>query len=198
MSGPTQTDVEASLKILTIMNIDEIASSFSLMFELKLKWNDLHLTFSFLKEDTRQNIISKDLWTHFWTPNIRYLNDKDEVRDKELEIAVERQGIPTMQPDKNSLHANETYPGSQNAISLKSLNRGEFDCSFESIMFYPFDEQNCSMIFYIYGSDNALTNLYAGKLKIFSPYSVGEYQIIGWYLDTRISDEGGEMASLDC
>ena len=79
----TKTDVEASLKILNIMNVDEIASSFTIMFELQLNWNDLHLTFNFLKEDTRQNIISKDLWTLFWTPNIICLNDKSEERDKE-------------------------------------------------------------------------------------------------------------------
>ena len=55
----TKTDVEASLKILNIMNVDEIASSFTIMFELQLNWNDLHLTFNFLKEDTRQILFHK-------------------------------------------------------------------------------------------------------------------------------------------
>ena len=87
-----------------------------------------------------------------------------------------------MSPRQSSLHANETFKGTENPILMRNFFQVDFICSFDNIKLYPFDEESCQLKFYISGADNDLTNLNAGQLSVFTPSLLGDYEIRRWTL----------------
>ena len=89
-------DVEVSISLLKIMDIDEEDSIISILFNICLKWTDPLLKFNFLKQEKTKNLITKDELKNIWTPQIKFsLLEKDSFEQLEEQITVEKNGRPT-------------------------------------------------------------------------------------------------------
>ena len=77
-------DVEVSISLLKIMDIDEEDSIISILFYICLKWTDPLLKFNFLKQEKTKNLITKDELENIWTPQIKFsLLEKDSFEQLE-------------------------------------------------------------------------------------------------------------------
>ena len=59
----------------------------------------------------------------------------------------------------DSLHPMESYEGSQTRITMKTVNKANFICSFKEIQNFPFNTQICSFKIFVSGTDNLVTRL---------------------------------------
>ena len=79
------------------------------------------------------------------------------------------------------LHANETYTGFENPITLEIRYQGEFYCHFSQIGNYPFDTEECSVGLYISGTIHNFTKLVLTQpVADFGPSSVADDSVKGW------------------
>ena len=186
-----KSEVEASITILHIIDINMAESFINVMFKLKLKWHDKRIKFNFLKNNEERNLISSK--AHIWKPNVNFLILKDQKDQEKLftKMSVKKEGAPSISPKMNNVQYNETYRGKENPILMTNLHQSKFICSFETIKFYPFDEQVCEMKFYIAGSDQDLAILSKKILKTYVLPTVDEHVIKGWkMLEGNVTKEG--------
>ena len=78
-----------------------------------LKWQDMYLTYNFLKKDPYRNVLKEKVQQSIWTPlySLSLLKDSD-LFETASNFFVERVGKPKM-----SNEANETYPGNENSLT---------------------------------------------------------------------------------
>ena len=106
-------------------------------------------------------------------------------------MSVKKEGEPSISPKMDNVQYNETYKGKENPILMTNLYQSKFICSFETIKYYPYDEQVCEMKFYIAGSDQDLAILIKKILKTYVPPTVDEHVIKGWEMfEGNVTEEG--------
>lgn len=105
------TDVQASVTIFDLIDINEEESVFSILFSLVLEWKDLNLNFNFLKENKENNIIKDEIYEAMWQPRVQFLllQDGSVVRQLDRHVTVQRNTRARLVGDTHS--PNETYPG---------------------------------------------------------------------------------------
>ena len=82
------TDVKVSMRLLRIVDIDEVDHTIDFQFEIILEWNDRHLTFNNLKEEEYLNSLTDDEIQSIWLPLLVYDNT-DQKETTRLGVAWE-------------------------------------------------------------------------------------------------------------
>ena len=184
--------IATHVEIQNILNINEQTSMISLKFRISMKWSDYRLTYNFLKIDSHKNAI-KSGGSGIWTPNFTVLVKSDQTKSVEIHrhITIEKLGHAVMDGGLEYLHANETYSGSANPITLEIRYQGEFYCDFSQIGNYPFDTEECSVGLYISGSMRNFTKLVLTQpVADFGPSSVADYSVKSWQIESGSLEEG--------
>ena len=192
-----QTDkqllVNTSIILLDIIAIDEVASVISLMFKISFQWTDSRLTYNFLKNDIDQNTMS-DIGGRIWMPEVVFLvqSDPDKSMMIDHKVSLEKLGNVSISGGMDSLHANETYSGKENPLTLISTYKGDFVCTFDGMYSYPFDQENCQVEFYLSGKANYQTLLFPHDMLNNGPNYVGQYNVRSWIVVPFTSPHGRE------
>ena len=74
-----KTDIQATVMVLDIINIDETHSLISLDFILTLQWIDPNIKFNFLKDDQAKNVIEPTALENIWKPEFKFSRLKNTV-----------------------------------------------------------------------------------------------------------------------
>ena len=187
----SQTSIDTSVNILDIREINEAASLISLMFVVFLEWTDSSVMYNFLKKNENKNVLDTDKKT-IWLPKLKFIILRDLSMPIVMDeiVTIRRSGNAVMSAGMQSLHSNETYLGIENPITMRTLYQGDFVCSFEGIVSFPFDSHQCSVEFYISGVANNMTDLIPGNLTDQGPSSVGQYRVRGWGMTARTLQGG--------
>ena len=177
-------------------NIEEYRS-IEYYFSLKMEWKDKGLSFNFLKDDDARNTISDDQLEYIWHPKIQYLVVfEDDIRsvvslDQTLFISsvfssLDKRVFVKKESEAglllgDSLHPLESHGGSENSITMKTLYKANFICSFKELERYPFNAQFCFFNFFVSGTDNIVTDLRISEsLTNNGPETVDQYVVLAW------------------
>ena len=185
-------EIATTVAILNILNINEHASLISLKFGVALEWSDYRLKYNFLKADGHKNTI-KSGENVIWTPKLTVLVKSDQTKSVEVQhrIKIKKRGPASIEGKMENIHANESYTGSENPISLVIRYQGEFYCDFAEIGNYPFDTEACSVEFHLSETMSNLTELIpALTVRDHGPSSVGQYSVKRWRIESGIVEEG--------
>ena len=182
-------EIYAHVEIQDILNIDERSSVFSLEFSISFTWSDYRLVYNFLKSDVEKNTVPSAIWT----PTLTFLvqNDRTKSIEEDRHTIIEKLGPANMDAGMEYLHANESYTGSDNPITMKIRYQGTFFCSFPKIKHYPFDTEKCSVGLYLSGEMKKNVKLTpSSPVGYFGPSSVGQYSVKRWAIETTSLKEG--------
>ena len=91
------TTIGVSIGIEYLMDLNEEEASMTILFNTKLSWKDLRLSYTFLKSTLGGNSITENL-TGLWTPGISYTVLLDS-RIVSKELVIFRSGQPTLSSD---------------------------------------------------------------------------------------------------
>ena len=68
-----KTKVNASVRVSSVLDVNPDDATFTILFNLNLKWNDPHLKFFYLKEKNEQNYITDNLSKTIWIPSMKFM-----------------------------------------------------------------------------------------------------------------------------
>ena len=152
--APTETDreegeiifktnqVNVTLKVIDILDINEDKSLLHLFFKIELTWFDSNLNYRFLNMFEDKNNINEDLAGKIWSPNLEFIHTVDETaRILGKKFRILRKSEPLLVGDTDTIHPSETYSGATNPLSLMNVREGRFICSFANIENFPFGDQ---------------------------------------------------------
>ena len=66
--------VNVSLRLLKVVDIDEVDNSIELQFEIILEWTDDRISYNNLKKDTYMNALTNQAIDQVWLPVVEYEN----------------------------------------------------------------------------------------------------------------------------
>ena len=67
-----KTQVNASVRVSSVLDVDQDDASFTILINLNLKWNDPLIKFYYLKGQKEQNHITEELSKVIWMPSIKF------------------------------------------------------------------------------------------------------------------------------
>ena len=67
-----KTQVNATVMVSSVLDVDQDDASFTILINLNLKWNDPHIKFFYLKRQKAQNHITEKLSNKIWMPSIKF------------------------------------------------------------------------------------------------------------------------------
>ena len=121
-----KTNLNTSIAIYDIIEINEINSKLVVEFGMTILWNDQRLNFNFLKNDYQKNIMSKDV--HFWVPGIIFLNTMTKKEDILVYDSITR--VVKMENgtinEKEQVEMNVFFDGDKNIINKTTKYIMEF------------------------------------------------------------------------
>ena len=71
-----KTIVNASVNVSSVLDVDQDDATFTILFNLNLKWKDPYLNFNYLKRRIQQNHITEKFSSSIWLPSIKFLLGK--------------------------------------------------------------------------------------------------------------------------
>ena len=166
------TDVNASVEIIQILDIDEVKSEVTIIFSVYLTWRDPRLKFLYLKKSKESNVIDE----HIWIPKFTFGNLKENLSDFQGKMEVRREGVPR-ENSKTNLIMEEIYEGKENLITMKSFYQIKFICGFDNIGLYPFDKEFCSIDIVNAGTGNKFMNFLAEDIKYYGKQTIAQYTV---------------------
>ena len=164
----------------------------SLKFSVSLEWPDYRLKYNFLKADANKNTVQSGR-NVIWITKLKILVKSDQTKsiEEQLQITIRKRGPASMKGQMRDLHANESYTGCANPVSLVIAYQGDFYCDFSKIGNYPFDTEECSVAYHLSGTMSNLTKLIPELLiSDQGSSSVGQYSVKGWKIDSGTGKMG--------
>ena len=147
-----KVNVNISLDILKLVDIDEHDYSIEIQFSITLKWNETRATYQNLKEEKTMNGLTKGDISQLWLPEVIYENtdQKDTTRlgdtwEWATQVFVERQGNWSSS-GLDIVDEIEIFKGSENNLLMSQTYTRKFQCSYDFHK-YPFDAQVGEIIF---------------------------------------------------
>ena len=67
-----KTQINASVRVSSVLDVNQDDASFTVLFDLNLKWNDPHVKFFYLKGQKEKNHVTKELSKIIWMPSIKF------------------------------------------------------------------------------------------------------------------------------
>ena len=169
--------VEVSGKVLTILNIQEVAQVTKIKFELTMKWFDARLQFYNLKDNIKMNSLLYEEKQKIWVPIIIFQNTESEIttmNDKKNRMKVLKQQNGTFNTDGLVSEDIDIYEGSENPILMSRVYDIEFLCGFQ-MQWYPFDTQTCYMKFMLEEEIDSFVDLLPGTQDYLGPKELTQY-----------------------
>ncbi len=170
LKGKQTAMVELSVNITSILELSEVDSTILVQFGMTLKWRQAELTFRNLKGEMFMNTLTTSDVEKIWYPKLLFFNTRykksTEVSfsihhlsgltlanlnalqfqyDQTSVISVERLGQLSISP-LTEIQNTHIYSGGENDLNLFHFYTVEFMCDFD-MSNYPFDVQQCSMVF---------------------------------------------------
>ena len=173
-----KTQVDISIDLISILEIDEIKSKFYVKYNLQTDWFDRRLSFYNLKENASMNILSPDKHDNIWVPNLIFDNtdsNEEAKYDKKAYIKV----IPSKTFDykvSNYESKDNTYifDGKENGLQSERTFNTQFICSYK-MNWYPFDTQTCYMDLIMKKNADEFIQLNPQKMKYSGPIDLSTY-----------------------
>ena len=139
-----KTQIETSIDILSVKDVDELEMKFTAELRVKIKWKDARLSYQNLKSDG--NFLEFDYFDEIWKPPIKFSNTESNtlLLNKDLmSIQILKEGKAKILDD-SELYEGMQFKGSENSLYLIGQYQERFHCMF-CLANYPFDTQNCSI-----------------------------------------------------
>ena len=175
------SQVNVSVDVLSILEINEVDSWLSLQFELHMVWFDPRIQFNNLKDNNNLNTVNREDKSKIWIPEVIFFNteDKEESQyDSKAYITIERRGNfeeSTMQCLSNT----QSFKGSENPLKISRIYSSKFICEFDMTS-YPFDVQTCSAVFVLKGNTGFFAELVVANLEYLGPIDLTQYFVRNW------------------
>ena len=145
--GSDKLEIKVSIDLVSIVNIDEVASIFQVQFTLHLSWYDSRLTFDNLKNNTWLNTLSPREKDSIWFPELFFLNTEHRpsvMTDNRTAIMVKKLGNFELSA-KTELENTHVYSGRENPLLVSRFYNIKFLCSYD-MHWTPFNIQKCHII----------------------------------------------------
>ena len=141
-------DVNVSIDVLKLVDIDEGDYSIEIQFGINMKWKENRATYRNLKEKDSLNALQKQDFEKLWLPEVIYENtdQKESTRLGEFgagewktRIIVKSEGTPTIS-GLDTIDETEIFKGSENSLVMSQAYTHPFQCIYQ-LAAYPFDTQ---------------------------------------------------------
>ena len=145
--GPV--DVEVSIHLLKLVDIDEENYSIKIQFEITLKWKENRATYHNLKRKASLNALTEENVQMLWLPKLIYENtdQKETTRlgdiwEWETLVVVNRETDEKqiMRSGLDAVDETEVFNGAENSLIMSQTYTHNFQCSYV-LSEYPFDTQ---------------------------------------------------------
>ena len=140
-SHPTQVNISLVLK--NVVEVEEVDHSIHLKFQIILKWNETRATYQNLKRDTTLNTLTDEDINDLWLPLVIYDNTHQEETTRLGEwrttVTVTREGEFT-RSGMEEVDEAEIFQGGENTLTMYQTYTHEFQCVYQ-LKRYPFDTQ---------------------------------------------------------
>ena len=141
---PVQVNI--SIKLLNIVDIDEVDYSITFQFEITLEWLEYRASYNNLKKDIYMNSLTEDDIDLLWLPTIIYANtdQKETTRLGEnwewrTNVFITREGGFSNSSDE-VVDETRIFKGSENRLRMQQTYAHKFQCRYD-LETYPFDSQ---------------------------------------------------------
>ena len=145
--GAIPADVNISITLMKVVEIEETDHSIHLQFQISLKWKENRVTYQNLKDDTTLNALSAQNIDDIWLPLVVYDNtDQKEVTRLGVDwewittVAVTREEKTPDRTGIEEIHETEIFQGDKNTLTMNQTYTWEFQCKYK-LEHYPFDTQ---------------------------------------------------------
>ena len=138
-----QLEINVSVDIQQIVNINDLDLNFVAKFRLRLQWFDVQLWWLNLKNSSFRNFLNDEEKKKIWMPKLR-MEESDYIKpikvDESATVYVERlsQGISFIYP--TNIDRSLYYSGDSNPLNYERDYQEQFFCSYE-YYWYPFEVQ---------------------------------------------------------
>ena len=178
LNNEKQANVELSVKLQTIIRLDEIGEIMHIKYVLLAKWTDSGLNFHNLKQNANQNVLSEDEMIKIWIPKVIFDNTKSTettVLDRNSIIRILANNNFTYTETDISHHQNiRIFQGTETQIEMSRSYDTEFFCLY-NMAWYPFDSQTCTLDFLLDVTSSAFVRLETGSLDYYGPVELTQY-----------------------
>ena len=168
--------VNVSLKLVDILEVNELTGSFTVKLALQREWFDRRLTYRNLKqEDSNKNNLLSEESASVWYPKMTFHNVEHKLKTIATHVHNKVHRVIVNNDFGFTARNNEHhFLGSRNALSLTKLYYVEWICHYR-MHWYPFDSHICTMEFLLSASD--LIKLKPGRLEHNLAISLDRYTI---------------------
>ena len=149
-------DVNVSMDILRLVDIDENDYSIKIQFEITLVWKEIRATYHNLKIEDSLNALEETDIEQLWLPKVVYENtdQKETTRlgyftEWETIVIVKREGNSTLS-GLDAIDETEIFNGDNNSLIMSQTYTHAFYCAYK-LSAYPFDTQvKCCNFFLLF------------------------------------------------
>ena len=144
ITGSSKTNINITIHIITIEDIDELSMTFRSAVKIYLRWRDHRITFRNLHQSKK--VLSKVWHDQIWLPPLYFSNAKGndwEMLSGYNQMVIIPHGQPLINK-RSELNEANIFKGEENDLELGSFSAHTYKCDFE-LWRYPFDVQDCSV-----------------------------------------------------
>ncbi|XP_069949577.1 uncharacterized protein [Cherax quadricarinatus] len=145
---------------------------------LKLRWQDVRLTYKNLHNDSTLNLLTSESIANLWTPRVFFSNAQGNVftnLDQGAHVECIRQA-PSKPAPPEFTHEMNIFSGRENSMEMGQLYTVTHSCDFNLLMF-PFDAQVCSLYFTLVSAASTYMVLVPFAANYSGPKNLIEYTI---------------------
>ena len=181
IGGKSKLEVNMSVTVVNILQIDVVGGFFRTRFVLERQWLDSQLSYRNLNADDRLNLISPKEAANIWFPKVNFLNmasseDSSEFKQNE-QYNLERNPGNQFDPiDVTTVDNAYVYSGKENKHFISKEFTTLWLCQFD-MKWYPFDTQECKMQFKNLNKNSYFATLNRGNLTNLGPRDLTEYVV---------------------
>ena len=178
--------VNISVKVIEILNINEVQQSFQLKFSLFLTWYDYRLVYHNLKASRIANSPSKEEVAKLWMPKIIFDNTEHNdimTLDDLAEVTISKEGS-TLMSDDTVVDEIEIFKGSENKITFDKGFTKTVRCIYQ-LQLYPFDTQQCTVNLRIGEYKTKFIELFPKSIKLKSETLLTQFLITDFSLEYK-------------
>ena len=181
-------DLNGTLNVLKIFEINEVDSTFDLYFSLEIEWYQ-HGVYQFLKQKDYDNTLVLSESPGMFIPKVEFGYIRKVIQQSEEFITVIRRAKPVMENDLDNIIAREVYTGKENPLKIIFQRRYKFSCSFNKIEMYPFGIQECFVDLRLVGPTYQSPRLQIHHVTTEEEQVVGQYKVEKWIIDNDMDDQ---------
>ena len=198
--SPIKIPINISVDVLNILDIDEVAGTFTVSFELHSTWFDPRLTYVNLKNNTDLNTLTEQEKLDVWSPIIVFGNTAAQhkvVIDRDVIARIRRLG-EYVAISRHEAIKSYYFSGADNPITFSRIYDIEFRCSYD-MAWYPFDLQRCELIFKPFGNSGEYVRFITQDINYYEKMDLSKYYIKQWKFHTvQLNTGTGVEGTITC